>query len=167
MTYAAALKVTIRLTYFTPKIRLWRKNHSRHQGAEVFYGDIPVMTENGTFYQWYRGVIVQQLTQFARVFESAITASYSSEKIIPVPRIVGVEFEYGHEKQFCTSVLPQAQIPGSSSSSRAGKNPTKTFWRTFYQFERISLLDKDLSWNIPGIVDRKNDARDQESTRMS
>jgi len=49
MTYSAPLKVTIRLTIYDKDPDTGAKTIRGIKEKEVFYGDIPLMTENGTF----------------------------------------------------------------------------------------------------------------------
>jgi len=70
MTYSAPLKVTIRLTIYDKDPDTGAKTIRDIKEQEVFYGDIPLMTENGTFIiNGTERVIVSQLQPFAgRVF---------------------------------------------------------------------------------------------------
>src|SRR5512135_2785536 len=49
MTYSAPLKVTIRLTIFEKDPETGNKSIRDIKEQEVFFGDIPLMTANGTF----------------------------------------------------------------------------------------------------------------------
>ncbi|MEO8027810.1 MAG: DNA-directed RNA polymerase subunit beta, partial [Bryobacteraceae bacterium] len=49
MTYAAPLKVTIRLTVYDKDPETGNKTVRDIKEEEVFFGEIPLMTENGTF----------------------------------------------------------------------------------------------------------------------
>src|SRR5881396_1401028 len=49
MTYAAPLKVTIRLTVYAKDPETGAKSVRDIKEQEVFFGEIPLMTENGTF----------------------------------------------------------------------------------------------------------------------
>src|ERR1700720_2122939 len=95
MTYAAPLKVTIRLTVYDKDPDTGAKNIRDIKEQEVFFGDIPLMTENGTFViNGTERVIVSQLHRSPGVFfETANNRSYFLGKIIPY-RGSWVEFEY-------------------------------------------------------------------------
>src|SRR6266851_380604 len=95
MTYSAPLKVTIRLTIYDKDPDSGAKTIRDIKEQEVFYGDIPLMTENGTFIiNGTERVIVSQLHRSPGVFfESANNKSYFLGKIIPY-RGSWVEFEY-------------------------------------------------------------------------
>ena len=49
MTYAAPLKVTIRLTVYSKDPETQKKSVRDIKEQEVFFGEIPLMTDNGTF----------------------------------------------------------------------------------------------------------------------
>src|SRR5260370_37648709 len=95
MTYSAPLKVTIRLRIYSKAPDSGAKTIRDIKEQEVFYGDIPLMTENGTFIiNGTELVIVSQLPRSPGVFfESANNRSYFLGKIIPY-RGSWVEFEY-------------------------------------------------------------------------
>ncbi|MCU1340101.1 MAG: DNA-directed polymerase subunit beta, partial [Bryobacterales bacterium] len=157
MTYAAPLKVTIRLTVFDKDPETGNKTIRDIKEQEVFYGDIPLMTENGTFIiNGTERVIVSQLHRSPGVFfESANNRSYFLGKIIPY-RGSWVEFEYDTKNILYVRIDRKRKFLGSIFLRALGMKSNEDILRTFYQVERISLRDKDLLWNVsPGIVDRK------------
>src|ERR1700755_3409171 len=157
MTYSAPLKVTIRLTIYDKDPDSGAKTIRDIKEQEVFYGDIPLMTENGTFIiNGTERVIVSQLHRSPGVFfESANNRSYFLGKIIPY-RGSWVEFEYDTKNILYVRIDRKRKFLGSIFLRALGMKSNEEILRTFYQVERISLRDKDLFWNIsPGIVDRK------------
>ncbi len=101
MTFSAPLKVTIRLTVYDkdpenpdPKAKTVRDIKEQ----EVFFGEIPLMTPNGTFViNGTERVIVSQLHRSPGVFfERVPAAGYHLGKIIPY-RGSWVEFEYDNK----------------------------------------------------------------------
>jgi DNA-directed RNA polymerase subunit beta len=157
MTYSAPLKVTIRLTIYDKDPDTGAKTIRDIKEQEVFYGDIPLMTENGTFIiNGTERVIVSQLHRSPGVFfESANNRSYFLGKIIPY-RGSWVEFEYDTKNILYVRIDRKRKFLGSIFLRALGMKSNEDILRTFYQVERISLRDKDLYWNIsPGIVDRK------------
>ena len=69
MTYAAPLKVTIRLTVYDKDAETGNKTVRDIKEQEVFFGEIPLMTENGTFIiNGTERVIVSQLHRSPGVF---------------------------------------------------------------------------------------------------
>ena len=157
MTYSAPLKVTIRLTIYDKDPDSGAKTIRDIKEQEVFYGDIPLMTENGTFIiNGTERVIVSQLHRSPGVFfESSNNRSYFLGKIIPY-RGSWVEFEYDTKNILYVRIDRKRKFLGSIFLRALGMKSNEDILRTFYQVERISLRDKDLYWNIsPGIVDRK------------
>src|SRR5271155_2293630 len=157
MTYSAPLKVTIRLTIYDKDPDTGAKSIRDIKEQEVFFGDIPLMTENGTFIiNGTERVIVSQLHRSPGVFfESANNRSYFLGKIIPY-RGSWVEFEYDTKNILYVRIDRKRKFLGSIFLRALGMKSNEDILRTFYQVERISLRDKDLYWNIsPGIVDRK------------
>ncbi len=157
MTYSAPLKVTIRLTIYDKDPDSGAKTIRDIKEQEVFYGDIPLMTENGTFIiNGTERVIVSQLHRSPGVFfESANNRSYFLGKIIPY-RGSWVEFEYDTKNILYVRIDRKRKFLGSIFLRALGMKSSEDILRTFYQVERISLRDKDLYWNVsPGIVERK------------
>jgi DNA-directed RNA polymerase subunit beta len=157
MTYSAPLKVTIRLTIYDKDPDSGAKTIRDIKEQEVFYGDIPLMTENGTFIiNGTERVIVSQLHRSPGVFfESANNRTYFLGKIIPY-RGSWVEFEYDTKNILYVRIDRKRKFLGSIFLRALGMKSDEDILRTFYQVERISLRDKDLFWNVsPGIVDRK------------
>jgi DNA-directed RNA polymerase subunit beta len=157
MTYSAPLKVTIRLTIYDKDPDSGAKTIRDIKEQEVFYGDIPLMTENGTFIiNGTERVIVSQLHRSPGVFfESANNRTYFLGKIIPY-RGSWVEFEYDTKNILYVRIDRKRKFLGSIFLRALGMKSNEEILRTFYQVERISLRDKDLYWNVsPGIVDRK------------
>src|SRR5438874_591491 len=157
MTYAAPLKVTIRLTIYDKDPDSGAKTIRDIKEQEVFYGDIPLVTENGTFIiNGTERVIVSQLHRSPGVFfESANNRTYFLGKIIPY-RGSWVEFEYDTKNILYVRIDRKRKFLGSIFLRALGMKSNEEILRTFYQVERISLRDSELFWNVsPGIVDRK------------
>ncbi|MCI0486622.1 MAG: DNA-directed RNA polymerase subunit beta [Blastocatellia bacterium] len=95
MTYAVPLKVKIRLTVWDTDEDTGQKSIRDIKEEEVFFGEIPLMTNNGTFIiNGTERVIVSQLHRSPGVFfERANNNTYFLAKVIPY-RGSWVEFEY-------------------------------------------------------------------------
>src|SRR5467141_3436407 len=157
MTYAAPLKVTIRLTIYDKDPDTGAKNIRDIKEQEVFFGDIPLMTDNGTFViNGTERVIVSQLHRSPGVFyESANNRTYFLGKIIPY-RGSWVEFEYDTKNILYVRIDRKRKFLGSIFLRALGMKSNEDILRTFYQVERISLRETDLHWNVAaGIVERK------------
>jgi DNA-directed RNA polymerase subunit beta len=157
MTYAAPLKVTIRLTIYDKDPESGAKNIRDIKEQEVFYGDIPLMTDNGTFIiNGTERVIVSQLHRSPGVFyESANNRSYFLGKIIPY-RGSWVEFEYDTKNILYVRIDRKRKFLGSIFLRALGMKSNEEILRTFYQIERIAVRDGELYWNVSeGLLDRK------------
>ena len=157
MTYAAPLKVTIRLTIYDKDPETGAKNIRDIKEQEVFYGDIPLMTDNGTFIiNGTERVIVSQLHRSPGVFyESANNRSYFLGKIIPY-RGSWVEFEYDTKNILYVRIDRKRKFLGSIFLRALGMKSNEEILRTFYQIERIAVRDGELFWNVSeGLLDRK------------
>jgi DNA-directed RNA polymerase subunit beta len=157
MTYAAPLKVTIRLTIYDKDPDTGAKNIRDIKEQEVFFGDIPLMTDNGTFViNGTERVIVSQLHRSPGVFyESANNRSYFLGKIIPY-RGSWVEFEYDTKNILYVRIDRKRKFLGSIFLRALGMKSNEEILRTFYQVERITLREGELHWNVSeGLIDRK------------
>ncbi|MGO9588733.1 MAG: DNA-directed RNA polymerase subunit beta, partial [Candidatus Acidiferrales bacterium] len=157
MTYSAPLKVTIRLTIYDKDPDTGAKSIRDIKEQEVFFGDIPLMTENGTFIiNGTERVIVSQLHRSPGVFyETANNRSYFLGKIIPY-RGSWVEFEYDTKNILYVRIDRKRKFLGSIFLRALGMKSNEDILRTFYQVERISLRDGNLYWNVSeGLIDRK------------
>ncbi len=92
MTYSVPLKVKIRLTVYDKDIEAGTRSIRDIKEEEVFFGEIPLMTDNGTFIiNGTERVIVSQLHRSPGVFFEKLPVYLA--KVIPY-RGSWVEFEY-------------------------------------------------------------------------
>src|ERR1700723_353076 len=157
MTYSAPLKVTVRLTIYDKDPETGAKSIRDIKEQEVFFGDIPLMTQNGTFIvNGTERVIVSQLHRSPGVFfETASNRTYFLGKIIPY-RGSWVEFEYDQKNTLYVRIDRKRKFLGSIFLRALGLKSNEDILRTFYQVERISLRDGELYWNASeGLIDRK------------
>ena len=155
MTYSAPLKVTIRLTIYDKDPDTGAKSIRDIKEQEVFFGDIPLMTENGTFViNGTERVIVSQLHRSPGVFfETANNRSYFLGKIIPY-RGSWVEFEYDTKNILYVRIDRKRKFLGSIFLRALGMKSNEDILRTFYQVERISLRDNGSFLECFGRLDR-------------
>ena len=95
ITFAVPLKVTVRLVVWDKHPETEAKTIRDIKEQEVYFGDIPLMTENGTFViNGTERVIVSQLHRSPGVFfETNASRNFFLAKLIPY-RGSWVEFEY-------------------------------------------------------------------------
>src|ERR1700727_1729584 len=149
MTYSAPLKVTIRLTIYDKDPDTGAKNIRDIKEQEVFFGDIPLMTDNGTFViNGQERVIVSQLHRSPGVFyESANNRSYFLGKIIPY-RGSWVEFEYDQKNVLYVRIDRKRKFLGSIFLRALGLKSNEDILRTFYTVDRVAIKDKKLFWTL-------------------
>jgi DNA-directed RNA polymerase subunit beta len=149
MTYAAPLKVTIRLTVYAKDPATGAKSVRDIKEQEVFFGEIPLMTDNGTFIiNGTERVIVSQLHRSPGVFfESVRAQGYFLGKIIPY-RGSWVEFEYDTKNLLYVRIDRKRKFYGSVFLRALGFKSDEQILRAFYTVDRISIKDNKLYWNL-------------------
>jgi DNA-directed RNA polymerase subunit beta len=154
MTYSAPLKVTMRLT-------IWDKDESGNRSIrdikeqEVFFGDVPLMTQNGTFIiNGTERVIVSQLHRSPGVFfETAANRTYFLGKIIPY-RGSWVEFEYDQKNVLYVRIDRKRKFLGTIFLRALGLRSSEDILKTFYTTDRLIVRDKKLFWTLDPASDK-------------
>src|SRR5580700_6165003 len=149
MTYAAPLKVTIRLTVYAKDPETGAKSVRDIKEQEVFFGEIPLMTDNGTFIiNGTERVIVSQLHRSPGVFFERVPAQgYFLGKIIPY-RGSWVEFEYDTKNLLYVRIDRKRKFYGSVFLRALGFKSDEQVLHAFYTVDRISIKDNKLFWNL-------------------
>src|SRR5580692_1524993 len=149
MTYAAPLKVTIRLTVYSKDPETQKKSVRDIKEQEVFFGEIPLMTENGTFIiNGTERVIVSQLHRSPGVFFERVQAQgYFLGKIIPY-RGSWVEFEYDIKNLLYVRIDRKRKFYGSVFLRALGYKTDEQILRAFYRISKISVSEAKLLWNV-------------------
>src|ERR1700749_1194889 len=149
MTYSAPLKVTIRLTIYDKDPDSGAKTIRDIKEQEVFFGDVPLMTQNGTFIiNGTERVIVSQLHRSPGVFfETANNRTYFLGKIIPY-RGAWVEFEYDQKNVLYVRIDRKRKFLGTIFLRALGLRSGEDILRTFYTTDRIAIRDKKLYWTL-------------------
>src|SRR5690242_14700180 len=149
MTFAAPLKVTIRLTLYDRESEAGPRNILDIKEQEVYFGEIPLMTDNGTFIiNGTERVIVSQLHRSPGVFfESNAARSYFLGKLIPY-RGSWVEFEYDTKNILYVRIDRKRKILGTVFLRALGLKDNSDIVKTFYRVENIGLKDRKLLWEV-------------------
>jgi DNA-directed RNA polymerase subunit beta len=149
MTYAAPLKVTIRLTVYSKDPDTGTKSVRDIKEQEVFFGEIPLMSDNGTFIiNGTERVIVSQLHRSPGVFFERVPAQgYYLGKIIPY-RGSWVEFEYDNKNILYVRIDRKRKFYGSVFLRALGYKTDEQILRAFYRISRINIKDSKLFWNV-------------------
>ncbi len=157
MTFAAPLKVTIRLTLYDKDADTGHKSIRDIKEQEVYFGEIPLMTENGTFIiNGTERVIVSQLHRSPGVFfESNSQKTYFLGKIIPY-RGSWVEFEYDTKNLLYVRIDRKRKFLATIFLRALGLKNDSEILKAFYQIEKISLRDRKLFLSVSdGLVNNR------------
>ena len=157
MTFAAPLKVTIRLTLYDKDADTGHKSIRDIKEQEVYFGEIPLMTENGTFIiNGTERVIVSQLHRSPGVFfESNSQKTYFLGKIIPY-RGSWVEFEYDTKNLLYVRIDRKRKFLATIFLRALGLKNDSEILKAFYQGEKITLRDRKVFWEVSdGMVNNR------------
>ena len=141
MTYSVPLKVTFRLFVYDKDPETGVKTMRDAKEEEVFFGDIPLMTEHGTFViNGTERVIVSQLHRSPGVFFTKESAHGFLAKIIPY-RGSWVEFEYDQKGILFVRIDRKRKFPATIFLRALGLETDEAILRQFYtavpaRFER-------------------------------
>ncbi|MCH2695492.1 MAG: DNA-directed RNA polymerase subunit beta [Acidobacteriia bacterium] len=149
MTYAAPLKVNVRLTTFDKDPDTGEKAIRDIKEQEVYFGEIPLMTDNGTFViNGTERVVVSQLHRSPGVFfEAGSSKNYLLGKLIPY-RGSWVEFEYDQKNILYVRIDRKRKFLGSVFLRALGLKSDEELIRAFYTTDSIKISGKQLFWNV-------------------
>ena len=137
MTFAVPLKVTIRLVVWDKDAETGAKSIRDIKEQEVYYGDIPLMTENGTFIiNGTERVIVSQLHRSPGVFFSQPEKGLFAAQIIPY-RGSWVEFEYDAKNLLHVRIDRKRKFLASVFLRAMGMKSDAEILKQFYAWDRV------------------------------
>jgi DNA-directed RNA polymerase subunit beta len=153
-TYAAPLKVTIRLTVFDKDPETGAKSVRDIKEQEVFFGEIPLMTDNGTFIiNGTERVIVSQLHRSPGVFfEKQAAQGYFLGKIIPY-RGSWVEFEYDNKNLLYVRIDRKRKFYGTVFLRALGLKTDEQILKAFYR-DTLTTITLEAGGKIKAGVSR-------------
>ena len=145
MTYAAPLKVTIRLTIYEKDADSGEKIIRDIKEQEVFFGEVPLMTDGGTFIiSGTERVIVSQLHRSpGAFFESTNRRTSFLGKIIPY-RGSWVEFEYDAKNLLHVRIDRKRKFLGTVFLRALGLKTDDEILRAFYTIDSIRISGRQL-----------------------
>jgi DNA-directed RNA polymerase subunit beta len=149
MTYAVPLKVTIRLVVWNKDPETEVKTIRDIKEQEVYFGDVPLMTQNGTFIvNGTERVIVSQLHRSpGAVFHAEDKSAYLAQ-IIPY-RGSWVEFEFDHKNLLYVRIDRKRKFLGTVFLRALGLRGVDEIIKTFYTISQISLnKGPSLMWAV-------------------
>src|SRR5471030_3228490 len=148
MTYAVPLKVTIRLVVWNKDPETGVKTIRDIKEQEVYFGDIPLMTENGTFIiNGTERVIVSQLNRSPGAFFHSEDKTLYVAQIIPY-RGSWVEFEYDSKNLLYVRIDRKRKFLASVFLRALGLRGADEIIRTFYNVDKLYLRNGSIHWGV-------------------
>ncbi len=148
MTYAVPLKVTIRLVVWDKDPDTGAKTVRDIKEQEVYFGDIPLMTDNGTFIiNGTERVIVSQLHRSPGVFFSQPEKGLFAAQVIPY-RGSWVEFEYDSKNVLHVRIDRKRKFLATVFLRALGMKNDAEILRSFYKTDRILVREGKLQWKL-------------------
>jgi DNA-directed RNA polymerase subunit beta len=154
MTYAAPLKVTLRLIVFDVDVETGAKSVKDIKEQDVYMGDVPFMTENGTFVvNGTERVIVSQMHRSPGVFfDHDKGKTHSSGKLLFAARVIPyrgswLDFEFDAKDIVHVRIDRRRKLPATTLLYALGLTQEEIL---DYFFQKISFKhNKDGSWTTP------------------
>jgi DNA-directed RNA polymerase subunit beta len=148
MTFAAPLKITVRLVVYDVDEEAGTRNIRDIKEQEVYMGEIPLMTEAGSFIiNGTERVIVSQLHRSPGViFDHDSGKSHSSGKILYSARVIPhrgswLDFEFDHKDILYARIDRKRKLPATIILRALGMSPYEIL-NFFYKIEKV-IFDKD------------------------
>jgi DNA-directed RNA polymerase subunit beta len=158
ITYAAPLKVTLRLAVFEVDEETGAKSIRDVKEQEVYMGDIPLMTDNGTFIiNGTERVIVSQMHRSPGVFfDHDRGKTHSSGKLLFAARVIPyrgswLDFEFDAKDIVHVRIDRRRKLPATTLLYALGLDQEKIL-DSFY--ERIPHRRVDGGWLMPFNAER-------------
>jgi DNA-directed RNA polymerase subunit beta len=154
MTYEAPLKVTVRLVIFDTDEETGTKNISSIKEQEVYLGNIPLMTDSGSFiFNGTERVIVSQLHRSPGViFEHDSGKTHSSGKLLYSARIIPhrgswLDFEFDHKDIMWVRIDRKRKLHASIVLRALGLTEEQIL-KKFYEVERVKKTKDGFSKEV-------------------
>jgi DNA-directed RNA polymerase subunit beta len=166
MTYAAPLKVTLRLIVFDVDEETGAKSVKDIKEQDVYMGDMPLMTGNGTFViNGTERVIVSQMHRSPGVFfDHDKGKTHSSGKLLFAARIIPyrgswLDIEFDAKDVVHARIDRRRKIPVTSLLMALGMDGEEIL-STFY--DRLTAKRTDGGWSLPFDPDKMRGAKAPE-----
>jgi len=148
MTYAVPLKVTIRLVVWNKDPETGVKTIRDIKEQEVYFGDIPLMGDHGTFIiNGTERVIVSQLHRSPGAFFHAEEKTLYGAQIIPY-RGSWVEFEYDTKNLLYVRIDRKRKFLATVFLRALGLRSAAEILRTFYTTDELVIKDGKVMWKV-------------------
>ena len=151
MTFAAPMKVKVRLVVWDVNKDTGVRSIRDIKEQEVYFGEIPLMTENGTFIiNGTERVIVSQLHRSPGVFyDHDKGKTHSSGKVLYSARVIPyrgswLDFEFDHKDILYVRIDRRRKMPATVLLKALG-NSAEELLNFYYRSEEIGI-DGDRMW---------------------
>src|SRR5208282_3008682 len=149
MTYAAPLKVKIQLVIWD--VESGRRSIKNVKEQEVYFGEIPLMTRNGTFMvNGTERVIVSQLHRSPGVFfEHDKGRTHSTGKLLYSARVIPyrgswIDFEFDPRDVLYVRIDRRRKFPATVPLRALGLT-TEDLLNYYYKKDTVTLSDKQMT----------------------
>ncbi|MCA8868113.1 MAG: DNA-directed RNA polymerase subunit beta [Rhodobacteraceae bacterium] len=160
MTYSAPLKVTLRLIVFDVDEDTGARSVKDIKEQDVFMGDMPLMTDNGTFVvNGTERVIVSQMHRSPGVFfDHDKGKTHSSGKLLFTSRIIPyrgswLDFEFDAKDIVFSRIDRRRKLPVTTLLYALGMNQ-ESIMDAYYDTVIYKLNKKKKAWATPFFADR-------------
>ncbi|WP_243369608.1 DNA-directed RNA polymerase subunit beta [Geotalea sp. SG265] len=151
MTFAAPMKVKVRLVVWDVNKEPSTRSIRDIKEQEVYFGEIPLMTENGTFIiNGTERVIVSQLHRSPGVFyDHDKGKTHSSGKVLYSARVIPyrgswLDFEFDHKDILYVRIDRRRKMPATVLLKALGYS-TDELLNFFYKSEEINFAGENLT----------------------
>jgi DNA-directed RNA polymerase subunit beta len=159
MTYSAPLKVTLRLNIFEVNEETGAKSVMNIKQQDVYMGDLPLMTPNGTFViNGTERVIVSQMHRSPGVFfDHDRGKTHSSGKLLFTSRIIPyrgswLDFEFDAKDLVFTRIDRRRKLPVTTMLFALGLDQEDICDAYYDTISYVKIDDK--SWSVPFAPER-------------
>jgi DNA-directed RNA polymerase subunit beta len=149
MTFSAPLKVTVRLVVWDVDAETETRSVSNIKEQEVYFGEIPLMTANGTFIvNGTERVVVSQLHRSPGIFfDAGKSKTGTSGKTIFSARIIPnrgswIDFEFDTKDILYVRIDRRRKLPATVLLRALGYS-TEELLNYFYQREKFLITDPE------------------------
>ncbi len=155
-TYSIPLKLKVQLVSWEKDVVTKAKRLKHIKQQEVYFGDIPLMTEKGTFiFNGIERVVVSQLQRSPGVFfRQAESKGYFIAKIIPY-RGAWVEFEHDAKSLLWVRLDRKKKFLATVFLRALGFGSDEEILKLYHKISKVVIDDGKLYWEVgDGLVGR-------------
>jgi DNA-directed RNA polymerase subunit beta len=158
MTFAAPLKVTLRLIVFEVDLETGAKSVKDIKEQDVYMGDMPLMTKHGTFVvNGTERVIVSQMHRSPGVFfDHDKGKTHSSGKLLYAARVIPyrgswLDFEFDAKDIVHVRIDRRRKLPATTLLYALGMDQEEIL---AHFYDRVMFKHTKLGWSLPLDADR-------------